>query len=454
MTNSGLTSALMLLVQSITRTAKDGISDGTLKTEFERYEQFKVEKFKYSDEGITELSARGNTVFVRSWFRATVTLLERIKQLPEYATAARMLSNMFGEENSRHIESFANKVVHRCLYESAFEASAFEILVTDFLKNLRHEPVRYGAHVSLEGIVLRPDRFQINSQTALRKPTIEDLEQPIPEHSKIGWRGLGPIPTAFLEFEFLGREARETQTKIEQAVAILRLFKVGSVKHLSYQMFSDSITDIMASGTLISGSTGAAYEKYLLTPEDAARLGRFWETAIKSIPQAFFDSALKGTDPVTIAYKRYCDALLNDGIIERRITNSVMGLEALIAKPTGEMQELRYRISTRASKVLGLFGYNQYEVRDTVKDAYRIRSIFAHGGQLTSEQKRRLESRYKDMKRILLTLLEYLRVTLLIMMLVAKRKNEFIDLIDDSLIDPAKEEQINSSVSWMRNIII
>lgn len=62
--------------------------------------------------------------------------------------------------------------------------------------------------------------------------------------------------------------------------------------------------------------------------------------------------------------------------------------------------------------------------------------------------------RYEDIRKILLSVLEYLRVTLLVLIFVGKGKNEFIDLIDDSLIDRAKEEQINSSLFWMKRIVV
>lgn len=441
------------LVLAIIKAVNDGISHGTLKPEAESYEEMKVQKFVYSDDGITDFSAREETIIKPSWFRASRAVLEHAKKLPEYAAATQIIGEAFGEDNVQHVESFANKVIHRCLYESTVNPDAFLTIVTNFLKNLQDEPVKYGANIALEGIVLRPDRIEIDSHTVLRKSTIEDLEKPIARYETALSRGLRPIPTAFLQFEFLGRYANEVQRKVAQSIAILRLFKVGSIIFSSYRLFSDSVTDFMASATLTAGQTEAAYEKCLLLPEDSAKLRKFWATLIKSIPNSFSDVSSTKNDHLTIAYNRYCDSLVHDGVLERRITNAVMGLEALFTKPTGEMQELRYRISTRASKLLRCVGLNQYEVRGVIKDAYRIRSIFAHGGQLTYDQKKRLESKYKDVKTILLSLLEYLRVTLVVMILLSKGKNELIDLIDDSLIDHEKEDQLISDMSWVRGIL-
>ena len=56
----------------------------------------------------------------------------------------------------------------------------------------------------------------------------------------------------------------------------------------------------------------------------------------------------------------------------------------------GEIQELTYRLSLRAAKILAQLGYEPIAVKQTIVDAYRIRNIFAHGGQLTPEERKEI----------------------------------------------------------------
>jgi hypothetical protein len=98
-------------------------------------------------------------------------------------------------------------------------------------------------------------------------------------------------------------------------------------------------------------------------------------------------------------------------------------------------------------------GYNPYEARNITNDAYKVRNLFAHGGQLDYKGRKKLESKYNDTKNLLLPILDYLRILLVIMILTKKGKDEFIDLIDDSLIDKEKESQLNATLSGAREII-
>lgn len=171
-----------------------------------------------------------------------------------------------------------------------------------------------------------------------------------------------------------------------------------------------------------------------------------------AIPISFFELGITKIDHLTIAYNRYNDALFQDGNLERRIANAVMGLEALFLK-SGELQELVYRLNLRMSKILGLLGYDPYEVRKIIKDAYKVRSIFAHGGHLSYNERKKLESKYKSIQNFVRQLLDYLRISIIVMMLSKREKDDLIDLIDDSFVDKKREEILNSTISSLKNII-
>jgi hypothetical protein len=450
--DTDLPDLLRQLALTAKKTIDAGISNGTIQPEEYEFRKWKVDRFQYTDKGITEPSAHVEYITESLWIKATDKLQESIKESNEYSSALEKLTTTFGRDDmlSSNLEKFVGKIIHRCLYDPKFDNADIDACITTFLKDLRGEPVKCGANVELDGIVLQPERIDIADGVTLRQPKIEDLEKEYP--AEIFMMRIQPHPSAILNIEFLGRGPREIQRRVGHAIAILRLFKVGSVKYTSYRMYSDSITTFVG-GTLSSGAPFAALETYLNTLEDVPKLKRFWLKVSDSIPKSFYDADLAKADYTTIAYNRYSDALLQNGIFERRVANAIMGLEALYFKPEGEMQELAYRLRIRVSKLLTLLGYDPHEVKERVNDAYEIRSIFMHGGHLDYKKKRKLESKYKDVKALLLSVLNYLRISIIVNLVILKEKEEFIDLIDDSLVDRAKEELLTSIISGAKEFI-
>src|SRR2546422_822861 len=90
---------------------------------------------------------------------------------------------------------------------------------------------------------------------------------------------------------------------------------------------------------------------------------------------------------LTIAHTRYKEALFETPLFENRVATAMMGLEALFLDET---QELSYRLSVRVSKTISFLKRDPFEVRETIKDAYSIRSKFAHGNVLTHKDRRKL----------------------------------------------------------------
>ncbi len=444
--DADLFDVLKELALTVKEKIDEGISNGTIQHEEEVFHRWKVDKFQYTDKGITESGAHGEYITKPIWIKATQKLQESIEKSDEYSSALEELTLVFGKNDtlSHSLENLVGRIIHQCLYDSKFNNADIDAIITTFLKDLREEPVKCGANVELDGIVLQPERIDIVDGITLRQPKIEDLEKEYP--AEIFMMHFLPRPSAILNIEFFGRQPLEIQRRVEHAIALFRLFKVGSVKYIAYRMYSDSMTTFVG-GTLSSGDTSAAFDKYLVTLEDVPKLKHFWLKVSDFMPKSFHDTDITKADYTTIAYNRYGDALLQSGIFERRIANAIMGLEALYFKPEGEMQELAYRLRIRVSKLLSLLGYDPHEVKERVNDAYSIRSIFMHGGHLDYKKKRKLESKYKDSKNLLLSVLDYLRISIIVNILILKEKDEFIDLIDDSLIDRKKEELLTSVIS-------
>ena len=84
--------------------------------------------------------------------------------------------------------------------------------------------------------------------------------------------------------------------------------------------------------------------------------------------------------------------------------------------------------------MLGFLDYDPEDVRTDVKLAYSVRSRYVHGSQLSPKSKERLQDKYGGLKDFLLKLLDYLRVAIICAIRTDMEKEDFLKLVDDSLI--------------------
>jgi len=430
----------------------EGISENILRPGEESVLQWKLRDFKYTDKGIESSGADGNYITQQTCFQATRVLEEQLKENNIFKNTLEVLQNNFPtlSDHARHLELFTGKVL--AIYFSGQkepDLAQTEKTLSQFTNDLLGGPVMFGAKVELQGVTLQSEKIEIGPNISIRQPQKEDLEVPL--HS-FGFRQHFLIyPSAFLNIEFLSARSQQDQIqpRMEQYIALLRLFNVGSVRWTTCKRYSDSIIDTMAHGTLGSGVPGFALETYVIRHEDESKLKTFWQVMGNIIPKDLYDFQ-KQTNHLTVAYDRFSDALMQNGIMERRIANAVMGLEALYLE---ENQELSYRLGLRISKTLSLLGKNPLEVREIIKDAYNTRSTFAHGGHLSYNKKKTLDSKYRGIKNLLLPLLDYLRISIVMMIKCNIGKEHFIDLMDEALIDPQKNAELESLLASVRLIV-
>jgi hypothetical protein len=195
-------------------------------------------------------------------------------------------------------------------------------------------------------------------------------------------------------------------------------------------------------------------DNYIMKSYEADNFREFCERVYPIIPSQFYRKHSVKVDHSLIAFNRYSDSLLQYDLIERRIANAIMGLEALYFKPSGEMQELQYRLGIRIAKILGILSFNSINVRCTIKDAYTIRSIFSHGGHLIYKETRKYETKYGgDIKNLLNSILDYLRISILVSMTLHTEKDEFIDTIDNALIDNLANQRLIGVLNQVKLIV-
>jgi hypothetical protein len=447
---------LKKLAIRIRRNVTEGLADLSILPEDETVLVWKVDHFDYGDAGITSFGAHGEQVTRKTWYKSWIKLTEAISKLSDYDIVLRGLKSEFGSDSQieSHLRALTSRLVRELLSNPAFDDDAIDEIITNFSRNLLDEPVRYRVQAAIMGVAIGSEKSSLSPRDGifLRRPEKGDLEVETSESSYWGTRPLSPQPSAILTIELMARRGREVQDQLEHAISILRLFGIGSVVWSTCQMSSDSVTDTFGSFSMHSGRQTQALETYLLTNDDLSRLQKFWQACEKTMPVGFYDLGQTTTDSLTIAYNRYTDSLLQNGLLERRIANSVMGFEALFLKGA-EIQELTYRLTIRIAKFLGLLGYDSHRVRAVLVDAYRVRNLFAHGSQLSKKEKHRIELKYKEVKNLLRETMEYLRISLVASILIGTKKNELVDQLDESLIDGEKEEKIRSMVSQTSEII-
>ena len=398
----------------------------------------------YTDEGVVGPNASGEYGGRESWVQAARQLTDSVDKSNEFQNAVLTLST---DQATHHNSSFALKrfvtrIAGIYLNQAVTNEDEVQEIVEVFVNEAKSRPVRCGAVVSLGGVVVKPSAIAINlGQLNLRlRPTVAqdlEVETPIFQFGQPLWE----TPDSVLHLEALGLPGNQIQEKVQQAVTILRLYKVGSVIAYSYKMWSESFVESTAHGTISTLQRQLSAEKYLVSNEDIERLQRFCRLMFNNIPHHLYGFGSTTVDHIGIAYNRYCDALMHNGALERRIANAVMGLESLFLKG-GEIQELTFRLGIRMAKLFGILGDDPHHVRDVIRDGYRVRSLFVHGGHLSYTGKKKLERSYKDTHSFLLEILGYLRKSILMWILAKRSKEELLDLTDDSLVDNVADEKM------------
>src|ERR1035441_5100154 len=117
-------------------------------------------------------------------------------------------------------------------------------------------------------------------------------------------------------------------------------------------MRTSSVVTRWPCGRAGSGDETPALETYVIAPEDEPLLRKFWQSVTPNLPTDLYDSRRRASH-ITLAYDRYSDGVLQNGIVERRIANAIMGLEALFLK---ENQEMSYRLGLRVGKLISIVG--------------------------------------------------------------------------------------------------
>lgn len=312
------------------------------------------------------------------------------------------------------------------------------------IMSIKRKRNKYRASIELDGVSIssKIERIKFDNYCAT-------LRQPASEEARFDIHG---FVTSIMEIEGDFRNYEELDRSIEQALAILRLFNVGSVEKIWVERSSEIVPDY-GGGKILATYPHITPERYEIQHQDIGVLQRFWRHCWDIEILSLLKNPELGGEYVGVAYSRYCDSLFVTHVEEGRIASIVMGLESIIVP---ERDELRYRLKTRIGKLFGLLGFKGNEISDKIGTAYIIRSDHVHGSYMRKGMKNEIE-KYGGISAYINELTDILRISILVFILLRvnsnKARESFIKLIDESLLDLGKEQSIKDQLAKVRQEI-
>jgi hypothetical protein len=101
----------------------------------------------------------------------------------------------------------------------------------------------------------------------------------------------------------------------------------------------------------------------------------------------------------------------------------------------------------RIAKVLSRLGFDGEMVQREVSQAYDIRSIYVHGSKLSVKSRAKFERNAQvTLDQLRQKILGYVRNAILIYILCSSPKEQFLELLDASLLNTKSEATLDSTV--------
>lgn len=245
----------------------------------------------------------------------------------------------------------------------------------------------------------------------------------------------GEIPTAQVTVRMVTLAQADVQRVLEKTKIIASLFQPCNLEIYDYSMSSSALAS--PGGRMSSGRQFQAKRPLVLQAGDVAAFRKFWAALWQTFP--FDPFGPKSENPASVALGRYTEACTEPRTPEYSMTTVMMGLESLF---TEGAPEISYRLRQRSAAFLAPTGLNPHTIHATIQNGYGIRSTLVHGGSLSYKERRRVEANYGSLDNLLLRNLDLLRISVLLMLLTKMDKERLLDLLDESMFDAKKREEL------------
>jgi len=437
--------SLEKLVSLIATVSKKAIASNSVIPREELLFNWELDDFSYIEKGAQNSKAHSKETIKKDWFMASRKLSDEIALSLEFAEVEKTIKEQYPESINPQYDlgRFCDSILPIFLEQPQKKnKKAVADIVRRFVRDLNKEPIVGRASFNVYGIVLQSEKIKLADNIFIRRVKKEDFETPMMMYGFGEHTIHRPYHSVIMQIDQILKEDERTnsviQTSGDKYIALLRLFRVGNVHYTSYKMSSDVLLPPYFTGMMtMNVNTNLTASPYLITKKEEKVLRHFLNNL--SLPKDIYNFSGKKINHLTIAFDRYSEALLEMTYFERKITNVVMGLEALFST---DSVELNFRLSNRVSKVLSFLGQDPLTTKETLLQAYKVRSTFSHGGHLDTKMKSKLELEYNSVDNFLHLITNYLRISLIIMFSCDTTKEDLIKLIDDSFVDNGKNNEL------------
>ena len=434
--NKTLPVVLHNLSDSVISEVEDAKKNEKLDIYQEIYFKHKISEFKY-DKGITGFHTTSESITKeRSRWKNEFEFEKKIETFKLFQDVVENIIKTYnvGESKAKSkVNNFVNKIANLSI-DGINNEKVIEV-VNLFISDLEENPILWQPVVWIDGIWMEIDSIDIRDNILLRKPEPNDLEFES-HYENYSSPELRNWPSAILELEFREQYPRSVQNRINSIISVLRLFKLGSIENLRTQFNPHSIGGFLG-GTISTINIMSDHYNYILTEEDSEHLIKFVTRIEPLIFSEILDKSDDEADYISIAYDRFCDALLKPIVSENILANAIMALEALYLKEM-ELSELNEKLSLRIAIALEPFGYQTLEVYNLVKKAYDIRSRFVHGSKVEPKKIGVLPEK----------ILDYCRVSIIMFLQLHNEfdKEKIINLFGKSLLDDSEKKKFHKII--------
>lgn len=408
--------------------------------------------FRYGEDGPNLGIGSGIGREVSDWTKAAEELLPKVRELVEYKELLAGLETTEGSQGvvpTAFLEGQVRDYLSLVLRSETVSADLARTAVDDFERGYRGLPVRHGARVRLAGLVMPEGEIRVDHRdlvVVLRPVEKSDVEVPVTA-GQFQWLF---VTDSIGELRMSGRPFLEVQAQEQRLLAILRLYCGCNASPISSEYTGHGISVGPMMGNF---AFPGVWRKVKLRQTDRQGLQAFWDRLADLLPQSFVNPGLPALEATSVASERYKDSLDFGRSFERCITSAVMGLEALYFKPSGEQAELVYRLSLRVSRFLTLLGKDPAKTRETIEIAYDVRSGYVHGGKASQKDRRKIERLYGSLDQFQVAMLDLLRISIVAAILRTVEKEEFIDALDDALMDPGKVPRLEALAAEAKKLL-
>ncbi|MFH1050534.1 MAG: hypothetical protein V1779_06335 [bacterium] len=331
-------------------------------------------------------------------------------------------------------------------------------LISSYIKKILNQSIKHYIKLELKGIeVDNIHKFSIDKKShfSFRRVTKQDLEVECDAYAFINGTAKPyiiteychwAVPTTIFEILMFTNKRDNLISETLKSISILRLFKTAGVIVISNVESSELNSKSTINYRLLSKnrefiSTLGDYKVDIFNRNEFIK---FWKKLVQILPESIYDDNNYKNEPLSIAYRAYLDALLQNSSVEKRITDAVMGLESLYLNGQGE---LKFRLSNYVSLVFSHLGFDSKRASQIINLGYDLRSSYVHGNSNIVNYTKKIKKLGLSIMEFQLIIYDFLRLSIIIVLLLEIEKDDFLNLIDLALIDKNSNIELRRKIS-------